>query len=298
MPLTVASVLVQGIVKLTTTSHLAGILGLLQWWNEDNTRNKWDENNAINANGRIFKWFDGKWTQYVGSGIEWNLLCCFYEVKIFWCSTFPRVACWSRYGYNVGCNLVYQFPTSQFADAKYYGNPTWYLCQNWTKNMHLWNLTQLDPWLVSNLLSQIGFPKLGASFTTQVQFPRALLHQKLQGSLRNVPCSAKTSWWQLKYFLEIITPVWGKFPIFDSSFFKWVEKMAWKVKSIFLGIFLPISWWRCVQKLPGGACPGEPDGKGDWTMSALHGYTSTSCYLDLCLFLVFPAAQVRQNFRF
>lgn len=31
-----------------------------------------------------------------------------------------------RYGYNVGCNLVYQFPTSQFADAKYYGDPTWH----------------------------------------------------------------------------------------------------------------------------------------------------------------------------
>ena len=31
-----------------------------------------------------------------------------------------------RYGYNVGCNLVYQFPTTQFADAKYYGDPTWH----------------------------------------------------------------------------------------------------------------------------------------------------------------------------
>lgn len=33
---------------------------------------------------------------------------------------------YNKYGYNVGCNLVYQFPTSQFADAKYYGDPTWY----------------------------------------------------------------------------------------------------------------------------------------------------------------------------
>lgn len=30
-----------------------------------------------------------------------------------------------RYGYFVGCNLVYQFPTTQFADAKYYGKPAW-----------------------------------------------------------------------------------------------------------------------------------------------------------------------------
>ena len=145
MPLTVASVLVQGIVKLTTTSHLAGILGLQQWWNEDNTRNKWDENNA---NERIFKWVDGKWMQYVGSGIEWNPLCWWSQDFLVYQNCYfvaskasPRKhpnprgnACWSRYGYNVGCNLVYQFPTSQFADAKYYGNPTWYLCQN------SWNL--------------------------------------------------------------------------------------------------------------------------------------------------------------
>ena len=32
-----------------------------------------------------------------------------------------------RYGYFVGCNLVYDFPTYQFKDAKYYGNPTWQL---------------------------------------------------------------------------------------------------------------------------------------------------------------------------
>ncbi|CAK8997598.1 Uncharacterized protein SCF082_LOCUS5265 [Durusdinium trenchii] len=31
-----------------------------------------------------------------------------------------------KYGYFVGCNLVYQFPTTQFADAKYYGKPAWY----------------------------------------------------------------------------------------------------------------------------------------------------------------------------
>ena len=132
---------------------------------------------------------------------------------------------------------------------------------------------------------------------TQVQFPRALLHQKLQGSLRSVPCSAKTSWWQLKYFWKLSPLFGGSFPfltqVFSNGLKRWREK--WKV---FFCTFLPISWWRCVQKLPGGACPGEPDGKGDWTMSALHGYTSTSCYLDFCLFLVFPAAQVRQNFRF
>jgi len=36
----------------------------------------------------------------------------------------------SKYGYFVGCNKVYQYPTYQFADAKYYdtdeGSPTWY----------------------------------------------------------------------------------------------------------------------------------------------------------------------------
>eukprot|EP00440_Ansanella_granifera_P023617 gb/GFBE01025643.1/.p1 GENE.gb/GFBE01025643.1/~~gb/GFBE01025643.1/.p1 ORF type:complete len:465 (+),score=91.20 gb/GFBE01025643.1/:1-1395(+) len=31
-----------------------------------------------------------------------------------------------KYGHFVGCNLVHQFPTIQFADATYYGNPTWY----------------------------------------------------------------------------------------------------------------------------------------------------------------------------
>jgi len=31
-----------------------------------------------------------------------------------------------QYGNFVGCNLVYDYPTPQFADATYYGNPTWY----------------------------------------------------------------------------------------------------------------------------------------------------------------------------
>jgi len=31
-----------------------------------------------------------------------------------------------QYGNFVGCNLVYAYPTPQFEDAKYYGNPTWY----------------------------------------------------------------------------------------------------------------------------------------------------------------------------
>ncbi|CAJ1438141.1 unnamed protein product [Effrenium voratum] len=33
---------------------------------------------------------------------------------------------YGKYGYFVGCNLVYNFPTNQFKDAKYYGDPTWY----------------------------------------------------------------------------------------------------------------------------------------------------------------------------
>lgn len=189
MPLTVASVLVQGIVKLTTTSRLAGILGLQQWWNEDKTPNKWNESNA---NGRIFRWFDGKWMQYVGSGIDWNPLSCFYEVKIFWCtkiailwlqkasleaSTFPRgprvgpgmattlAAIWCISSLHLNSPMPSIMVIQPGTFAKIHG--TWWWLKNrifQPKNMHLWNITQLDPWLVSNLLSQIGFPKLGASF--------------------------------------------------------------------------------------------------------------------------------------
>lgn len=31
-----------------------------------------------------------------------------------------------KYGNFVGCNLVYQYPTPQFEDGKYYGSPAWY----------------------------------------------------------------------------------------------------------------------------------------------------------------------------